>query len=75
MSTPASFETLAKRYWEASQALYGRSHVSRATAAAFLASQAQRPAHPLIERPCRQAIADLGLAGVEHIRPVGPEAA
>ena len=67
MSVP--LETLAARYWEASQSLRGRNVVIRVTAAAFLASQAKHPAHPLIERPCRQAIADLGLQSVECLRP------
>ncbi len=69
MTAPAPLETLAVHYWEASQALRGRNDISHATAALFFASQAQRPAHPLIERPCRQAIADLELSGIEHIRP------
>ena len=75
MSATVDLDTLMRAYWAASQSLRGRSHVSRATAAGFLAGQAERPAHPLIERPCRQAVADLGLSGIERIRPDGPEAA
>ena len=69
----ASLETLAREYWASSQALRRRNDVSRATAARFLTSQAQHPAHPLIERACRQTIADLGLSGIECLRPCDAE--
>lgn len=75
MTAPASLDTLMRACWTAAQALRGRNHLSHATAAGFLAGQAERPAHPLIERPCRQAVADLGLSGIERICPDGPEAA
>ena len=67
MSAP--LETLAAHYWAASRALRGRGDVSRPTAAAFLASQASHPTHPLIERRCRQALAEAGPEGVVCLRP------
>ena len=74
--TGAPLSVLAARYWEASLALRGRrAGPSPATAASYLASQVRQPAHPLIERRCRRALADLGLEGVERLRPTGGEPA
>ena len=49
---------LARLYWEACQSVRGRNDVSRATAVAFLMSQARRPGHPKIEGPCQRMISD-----------------
>ena len=77
MSAAVPLSRLSEDYWKACHSLRARegATMTLGCAAAFIRTQAAEPLHPAIERPCRQALADLGLEGIECIRPVGPEAA